>query len=258
MKEKFRHHLLQILTHIKSIPLIAILPGLLLFVLVGLIGFTINRSQVVASNEIYATLASIKFIEKTPLGPQEINFTDKTVNIFGTSVNRGEKLFVTTEELVQQIKIEDIIFPPIREERLKIVDKTNQGFVENYFRAVYNLLSKLNSEEDLNQLTLQAIDGKTNQIEYERNKTKAIYREMYRLEIPREAKDLHISYLRIIQTQYNLYNNIATIKNDPARLRIDLIVTQEILTKLQQRINEQLEEVSQKYQIQLERTNQTQ
>jgi hypothetical protein len=258
MKEKIQYYLLRTLSFIRTIPLVALLPVVLLFVLVGLIGFTVNRSQTVASKEIYATLASIKFIEDTPLGPQEINFTDKTVNIFGASVQRGEKLFITTEELVQEIKIEEVVFPPIREERLKIVDKANQGFVENYFRAVYNLLSSLNTEEDLNQLTVKAIDGDTNQIEYERNKTKAIYREMYRLEVPSQAKDLHISYLRIIQTQYNLYNNIISINDDPARLRIDLIVTQEILTRLQEKVNLQLEEVSEEYQIQLERSNTTQ
>lgn len=257
MKEKIQHYFLQALSFVRQIPLVALLPAALLFVLVGLISFTVNRSQTVASNEIYATLASIKFIEDTPLGPQEINFTDKTVNIFGASVERGERLLVTTEELVQEIKIEEVVFPPIREERLKIVDKASQGFVENYFRAVYNLLSELNSEEDLNQLTLQAVDGKTNLIKHEKTKTKAIYREMYRLEIPREARDLHVSYLRIIQTQYNLYNNIETINDDPARLRIDLIVTQEILTKLQEKVNQELEKVSQVYQVQLDRSNQT-
>jgi hypothetical protein len=232
-----------------------ILPGILFIVLVGAISFTINRTQAVISKEIYATLATIKFIEDTPLGPQEINFTDKTLNIFGTSVERGEKVFVTTEELLKEIQIQDIVFPPLREERLKIVDNSNQGFVENYFKAVYNLMSELNTTEDLNQITMQAIDGKLDQITYARNQTKSVYRDMYGIEVPREAVDLHKNYLRIIQTQYNLFDNIANIKNDPARLRIDLILTQEILVRLQEVINQQLEHASQYYNVKIQKNS---
>jgi hypothetical protein len=255
MKKRILNFIHHILFRLRTIPFLMILPGILFIVLVGAISFTINRTQAVISKEIYATLATIKFIEDTPLGPQEINFTDKTLNIFGTSVERGEKVFVTTEELLKEIQIQDIVFPPLREERLKIVDNSNQGFVENYFKAVYNLMSELNTTEDLNQITMQAIDGKLDQITYARNQTKSVYRDMYGIEVPREAVDLHKNYLRIIQTQYNLFDNIANIKNDPARLRIDLILTQEILVRLQEVINQQLEHASQYYNVKIQKNS---
>lgn len=255
MKEYLRRLFKQVILNFQKIPVLALLPSMLFMILASVIGITIYRTQSVADREIMATLSSVKFIEDTPLGPQEINFTDKTINIFSESVKNNEAIFSTSSRLISEIEIEEIVFPPIRNERLKIVDNPRRGFVENYFNTIYNLLSNLNTSEDITQITIRAIDGKTNQINYEVAKTEDIYRQMYRVEVPSKALALHKNYLQIIQTQYNLYTNIANIQDDPNRLQIDLIVTQEILARLRERVNERIAELSQEYNLEIQNNN---
>lgn len=229
---------------------IFILPLSLLLVFVGLLGFWFTREQAAGEQiSLESGLSEIKLIQVVDGKEQEINITETTLGILKAAIESNERFDTKTRQEIQQVQIDDVVFPTLPEQYLTIVDNSSTESIEKYLQDVYTVFNENAVNININKLVQESLNSDLADVEAQLEANRQLYRSLFAMEVPRDAVPLHRKYLRITQIQHHFLNNLLTAEEDPLKVDIDIRLAISLLDKLNEPIKQDLSTLSDKYQI---------
>jgi len=196
-------------------------------------------------------LAPIKIIQVKDGKEQELNFTKAGANILVQALLSEQDFVKTIEQSVKDIGIDRIELPPMPENRINIIpkDKLNDKSIDNYLTNLYNVFRDNNIQPNINQLSGEALDGKTQNIQALLRKNTDLYLSLFIIEVPPDAMQLHKYYIRIAQIHNSFLLGLLNASSDPLRLDINNKITLSLLGNVDTLIKQELNILRQKYNL---------
>lgn len=164
-----------------------------------------------------------------------------------------ELLPIALQETLNGLTIREVTLPPLPEDTLKIVDKSESTDIEFYLQNVYTVFSENRVDFDFGVGFEETQKGNPEIVNEQLEINQALYTALIEMEVPQPAVNLHRKYIRITQVQYHFLQSILRSIEDPIRISIDLELVQSILEELDQPLREDLRTLSQDYDIELQR-----
>ncbi len=229
---------------------IFLVPLALLLTFVGLLTFWFRSSQAEPEQvAIESGLSEIKLIQVVDGKEQEINITETTLGILRAAIQSNERFDTKTREEIQQVQIDDVVFPTLPEQYFTIVDNSSTESIEKYLQDVYTVFNENQVNININKLVQESLNEDLADVEAQLEANRKLYLELFAIEVPRDALPLHKKYLRITQIQHHFLNNLLTAEEDPLKVDIDIRLAMSLLDKLNEPIRQDLKTLSDKYQI---------
>jgi|GEM_PF-704783 hypothetical protein len=197
-------------------------------------------------------LEPIKIWHKTKDGQeQEVNFTKIGAEILASSLISDKPLIEEIQNNTQDIGISRIELPLLPEENINVLslEKLNKNSIDNYLTNLYNIFRENSIQPNINQLTEDALNSRTQDIQNLLNKNKDLYYSLFIIEVPPDALQLHKAYIRIAQVQNGFLLGLLDASSDPLKLDINNKLTISILKTLDTTIKQELQTLRQKYNL---------
>ena len=229
---------------------IFLVPLALLLTFVGLLTFWFRSSQAEPEQvAIESGLSEIKLIQVVGGKEQEINITETPLGTLRAAIQSNERFDTKTREEIQQVQIDDVVFPTLPEQYFTIVDNSSTESIEKYLQDVYTVFNENQVNININKLVQESLNEDLADVEAQLEANRKLYLELFAIEVPRDALPLHKKYLRITQIQHHFLNNLLTAEEDPLKVDIDIRLAMSLLDKLNEPIRQDLKTLSDKYQI---------
>ena len=209
------------------------------------------QSQSDALSTIDKGLAPIKIIQTKDGKEQEVNFTKIGAEIIANAINSDKPLVEEIQNNAKNIGISRIELPPLPSENINLisVENLNQNSIDNYLTNLYNIFRENSIQPNINQLSENALSGKTQEIQSLLNKNKDLYYSLFIVEVPPDAISLHKAYIRIAQVQNSFLLGLLEASSDPLKLDINNKLTISLLQNLDILIKQELQVLRQKYNL---------
>ena len=198
-------------------------------------------------------LAPIKILQVKEDGKEtELNFTKAGAAVLAQALLSEEDFVKTIEQSVKDIGIDKVELPPLQEDRINLItDKeaiTNQS-IDNYLTSLYNIFRDNNIQPNINQLSKEALEGKTQTIQSLLGKNTDLYLSLFLIEVPPDTLQLHKYYIRIAQIQNSFLLGLLNSSSDPFKLDINNKITLSLLENADILIKQELSILRQKYNL---------
>lgn len=198
-------------------------------------------------------LAPIKILQVKEDGKEtELNFTKAGAAVLAQALLSEEDFVKTIEQSVKDIGIDKVELPPLQEDRINLItDKeaiTNQS-IDNYLTSLYNIFRDNNIQPNINQLSKEALEGKTQTIQSLLGKNTDLYLSLFLIEVPPDTLQLHKYYIRIAQIQNSFLLGLLNSSSDPFKLDINNKITLYLLENADILIKQELSILRQKYNL---------
>ncbi|MGA1050181.1 MAG: hypothetical protein ACO3TG_01690 [Minisyncoccia bacterium] len=182
----------------------------------------------------------------------ELNFTKAGAAVLAQALLSEEDFVKTIEQSVKDIGIDKVELPPLQEDRINLItDKeaiTNQS-IDNYLTSLYNIFRDNNIQPNINQLSKEALEGKTQTIQSLLGKNTDLYLSLFLIEVPPDTLQLHKYYIRIAQIQNSFLLGLLNSSSDPFKLDINNKITLSLLENADILIKQELSILRQKYNL---------
>ncbi len=210
-----------------------------------------NQSQYNTLSTIDKGLAPIKIIQTKDGKDQEVNFTKVGAEILTSSLISDKPLVEEIQNNTKNIGISRIELPPLPSENINLISVENltQNSIDNYLTNLYNIFRENSIQPNINQLSEDALSGKTQEIQSLLNKNKGLYYSLFIVEVPPDAISLHKAYIRIAQVQNSFLLGLLEASSDPLKLDINNKLTISLLQNLDILIKQELQALRQKYNL---------
>lgn len=224
---------------------------------ISLIIYTITRPSKDESNSadlstIERGLEPIKIWQTDKDGKEkEVNFTKIGAEILASSLISDKPLVEEIQNNTQNIGISRIELPTLPSENINLipVEKLDANSIDNYLTNLYNIFRDNSIQPNINQLSEDALSGKTQDIQNLLNKNKDLYFSLFIIEVPPDAISLHKAYIRIAQVQNNFLLGLLEASSDPLKLDINNKLTLSLLQNIDILIKQDLQSLRQKYNL---------
>ena len=196
-------------------------------------------------------LAPIRIIQIKDGKEQEVNFTESGAEIIASALFSANPFDEQIKQDIQDLGINRIDFPPLPENQIKVIPNPEnpQAAIEKYLKEVYTIFKDNTIQLNINQLSEEALDGKTQNIQSLLRINTDLYRSLFTIEVPQDALKLHKGYIRITQIQNNFLLGLLNASSDPLRLDINSKISLSLLQKIDIPIKEELQSIRKKYNI---------
>lgn len=199
-------------------------------------------------------LAPIKILQIKEDGKEtELNFTKAGAAVLAQALLSEEDDFVKTiTQNVKDIGIDKVELPPLQEDRINLITdqgSNNNQSIDNYLTSLYNIFRDNNIQPNINQLSQEALEGKTQTIQSLLGKNTDLYLSLFLLEVPPDTLRLHKYYIRIAQIQNSFLLGLLNSSSDPFKLDINNKITLSLLENLDILIKQELNILRQKYNL---------
>jgi hypothetical protein len=196
-------------------------------------------------------LNPIRIIQIKDGKEQEINFTESGADIIASALISANPFDEQVKQDVQNLGIDRIDLPPLPEDQIKVIPNPEnpQAAIEKYLKEVYTIFKDNTIQPNINQLSEEALDGKTQNIQSLLRTNADLYRSLFTIEVPQDALKLHKGYIRIAQIQNSFLLGLLNASSDPLRLDINSKITVTLLQKIDIPIKEELQSIRKKYNI---------
>lgn len=212
-----------------------------------------NQSQYNTLSTIDKGLAPIKIIQTKDGKDQEVNFTKIGAEILASSLISDKPLVEEIQNNTQNIGISRIELPHLPSENINLipVEKLDANSIDKYLTNLYNIFRDNSIQPNINQLSEDALSGKTQDIQNLLNKNKDLYFSLFIIEVPpdKDAVQLHKAYIRIAQVQNNFLLGLLEASSDPLKLDINNKLTISLLQNLDILSKQELQALRQKYNL---------
>lgn len=228
--------------------------GILSIILVGgLIYFIIRPKQTgfVDLSTIDKGLSPIRIIQIKDGKEQELNFTQAGAEVLASSLMSDGNFVDEIQKNVKNIGVDRIELPPLPEQNINIIpaEKLNANSIDNYLTNLYNIFRDNSIQPNINQLSENALNEKTQDIQSLLSKNTDLYLNLFILEVPPDAVKLHKAYIRIAQVQNSFLLGLLNASSDPLKLDINNKITINLLQSLDIVIKQELQILRQKYNL---------
>ena len=166
---------------------------------------------------------------------------------------KDELLPVALQEVLSNLTIREVTLPPLSDETLKIVDKSESQDIEFYLQNVYTVFSENKVDFDFGVGFDEAQKGNLDIVNEQIKINQNLYLALISMDVPQPAASLHKKYIRLSQVQHHFLQSILASIEDPLRIRIDIQLVQTILLEIDQPLRDDLRKLSQDYDIELQR-----
>jgi len=213
--------------------------------------FRPDQSKSDTLSSIDKGLAPIKIIQRKDDKDQEVNFTKIGAEIVANAINSDKPLIEEIQNNTKNIGISRIELPPLPSENINLiaVENLNQNSIDNYLTNLYNIFRDNSIQPNINQLSEDALSGKTQEIQSLLNKNKDLYYSLFIVGVPLDAISLHKAYIRIAQVQNSFLLGLLEASSDPLKLDINTKLTISLLQNLDIPIKQELQILRQKYNL---------
>jgi hypothetical protein len=213
--------------------------------------FKSNSSKSNNLSTIERGLQPIKIIQNKNGKEQEANFTQIGAEVLASSLESDKPFVEEIKNNTKNIGISRIELPILPEENINVlnVDKLEENSIDNYLTNIYNIFRDNSIQPNINQLSIDALNDKTQDIKLLIEKNKSLYFALFLVEVPPDALILHKSYIRIAQVQNSFLLGLLEASSDPLKLDINNKLTISILKKLDITIKQELDTIRQKYNL---------
>lgn len=196
-------------------------------------------------------LAPIRIIQIKDGKEQEINFTESGADIIASALISANPFNEQVKQDVQNLGIDRIDLPPLPEDQIKVIPNPEnpQAAIEKYLKEVYTIFKDNTIQPNISQLSEEALDGKTQNIQSLLRTNADLYRSLFEIEVPQDALKLHKGYIRIAQIQNSFLLGLLNASSDPLRLDINSKITVTLLQKIDVPIKDELQSIRKKYNI---------
>lgn len=196
-------------------------------------------------------LAPIRIIQIKDGKEQEVNFTKSGANIVAGALFSANPFDEQVKQDVQNLGIDRIDLPPLPENQIKVINNSenSQVAIEKYLKEVYTIFKDNTIQPNINQLSEEALDGKTQNIQSLLRINTDLYRSLFEIEVPQDALKLHKGYIRITQIQNSFLLGLLNASSDPLGLDINSKITITLLQKIDVPIKNELQSIRKKYNI---------
>lgn len=196
-------------------------------------------------------LAPIRIIQIKDGKEQEINFTESGADILASALISANPFEEQVQQDIQNLGIDRIDLPPLPEDQIKVIPSPEnpQAAIEKYLKEVYTIFKDNTIQPNINQLSEEALDGKTQNIQSLLSINADLYRSLFTIEVPQDALKLHKGYIRIAQIQNSFLLGLLNASSDPLGLDINSNITVTLLRKIDVPIKEELQSIRKKYNI---------
>lgn len=221
-------------------------------IIVGIILYIIFRPQESKElNPIDQGLLPIRIIQLREGKEQDINFTELSAALIANALISEKQFDKQVQEDIQNLGIDRIDLPPMPTDQIKLIENPSnpQEAIEKYLKDVYTIFKDNTIQLDVNQLTEEALEGKTQNIQSLLKTNTSLYRALFTIEVPSEALKLHKSYIRIAQIQNSFLLGLLNATEDPMRLDINSKITLSLLQQIDVPMKEELQKLRQKYNL---------
>ncbi len=221
-------------------------------IIVGIILYIIFRPQESEElNPIDQGLLPIRIIQIREGKEQDINFTELSAALIANALISEKQFDKQVQEDIQNLGIDRIDLPPMPTDQIKTIENPSnpQEAIEKYLKDVYTVFKDNTIQLDVNQLTEEALEGKTQNIQSLLKTNTSLYRTLFTIEVPSEALTLHKSYIRIAQIQNSFLLGLLNATEDPMRLDINSKITLSLLQQIDVPMKEELQKLRQKYNL---------
>lgn len=211
-----------------------------------------GKSQSANLSAIDKGLTPIKILQTTKDGKQqEVNFTKIGAEILTSSLISDKPLVEEIQNNTKNIGIDNIELPPLPEKNINLLstEELNANSIDNYLTNLYNVFRENSIQPNINQLSEDALSGKTQNIQSLLNKNKSLYLSLFIIEVPPDALQLHKAYIRIAQVQNSFLLILLNASSDPLKLDINNKLTVSLLQRLDLVIKQELQTLKQKYNL---------
>lgn len=227
--------------------------GLLITIILGAFGYFVFRPTNIYKDlsTIDKGLAPIKIIQVKDGKEQELNFTKAGANVLAQALISEDDFVKVVEQSIKDTGIDRVELPPLPEDKINIIsqDKLNDKSIDNYLTNLYNIFRDNNIQPNINQLSEEALAGKTQNIQSLLRKNTDLYLSLLLLEVPPDALQLHKYYIRIAQIQNSFLLGLLNASSDPFKLDINNKITISILQEVDILIKQELQILRQKYNL---------
>lgn len=221
--------------------------------LISLIYFIIKPKQTtnIDLSTIDKGLSPIKILQFKDGKEQEVNFTQTGAEILAASLMSENPFVEDIQNNVKSAGISRIELPPLAEENINIIssEKTDVNSIDNYLTNLYNIFRDNSIQPNINQLSENALSGKTQEVQSLLSKNTDLYLNLFTIEVPSELLTLHKAYIRIAQIQNSFLLGLLNASSDPLKLDINNKLTISLLSKLDIIIKQELQILRQKYNL---------
>lgn len=213
--------------------------------------FRTNNSSPTNLSTIEKGLQPIKIMQNKNGKEQEVNFTQIGAEILASSLASDKPFVEEIKNNTQNIGINRIELPILPEENINVlnVDKLRENSIDNYFTSIYNIFRDNSIQPNINKLSEDALNGKTQDIKSLIEKNKNLYFSLFVIEVPPDVLSLHKSYIRIAQVQNSFLLGLLEASSDPLKLDVNNKLTISLLKRLDITIKQELDTIRQKYNL---------
>jgi hypothetical protein len=196
-------------------------------------------------------LVPIRIIQIKDGKEQEINFTESGADIIASALISANPFDEQVKQDVQNLGIDRIDLPPLPEDQIKVIPNPDnpQAALEKYLKEVYTIFKDNTIQPNINQLSEEALDGKTQNIQSLLRTNTDLYRSLFEIEVPQDALKLHKGYIRIAQIHNSFLLGLLNVSSDPLRLDISNKITLSLLGNVDTLIKQELNILRQKYNL---------
>jgi hypothetical protein len=227
--------------------------GLLFIIIIASLGYIIFKpaTKYTDLSTIDKGLSPIKILQVKDGKESEVNFTKAGAAVLAQAIISEEDFAKSVEKSVKDIGIDKIELPPLPEDRINIIskEKINENSVDNYLANIYNIFRDNNIQPNINQLSEEALDGKTQNIQSLLRKNTDLYLSLLLIEVPPDTLQLHKYYIRISQVQNSFLLGLLKSNSDPFKLDINNKITISLLKELDMLIKQELDILRTKYNL---------
>lgn len=221
-------------------------------IILGVILYMIFRPQKSEEiNPIDQGLLPIRIIQLREGREQDINFTELSAALIANALISERPFDEQVQEDIKNLGIDRIDLPPMPTEQIKKIENPSnpQEAIEKYLKDVYTVFRDNAIQLDVNQLTEEALDEKTQNIQSLLTTNTQLYRNLFEIEVPTDAITLHKNYIRIAQIQNSFLLGLLNATTDPMRLDINGKITVSLLQKIDVSMKQELQTIRQKYNL---------
>jgi hypothetical protein len=227
--------------------------GLLFIIILASIGYMIVRPTNTYKDlsTVDKGLSPIRILQVKDGKETELNFTKSGAAVLAQALISEEDFVKVVEQSVKDIGIDRVELPPLYENRINVIpaDKLNDKSIDNYLTNLYNVFRDNNIQPNINQLSEEALEGKTQNIQSLLRKNTDLYLSLFLLEVPPDALNLHKYYIRIAQIQNSFLLGLLNASSDPFKLDINNKISVSLLQEVDILIKQELQILRQKYNL---------
>jgi len=224
-----------------------------ILIVIGIIYFirSSTKSKDTDLSSIDKGLSPIRILQNKDGKEQELNFTKVGAEILASSLISDKSFVEEIQNQTKNIGIDKIELPPIPEDNINLIptEQLQENSIDNYLTNLYNIFRENSIQPNINQLSEDALSGKTQDIQSLLNKNKDLYYSLFIIAVPPDALNLHKAYIRVAQVQNSFLLILLNASSDPLKLDINNKLTISLLQNLDIVIKQELQSIRQKYNL---------